>query len=227
MTISPPNCRAPAWSIPSAPGSVHEGTHPSATITQGPPPTARCRTDMRRTACESNRGGPTQAHHRGRAQAIGERPDHRPRDRRRERSNHLRLGSARGTTASVGSPRCRRRRTVARLPGQPIGEVTMRGSVLKRCACPPTHDAAGRRKASPRRHGSWFFIADVGEDPRTRKRSSAAASEPKTRPSRLDRATSNRSSTTAGPMIGACSSESGRPNGWTARNEPRPFVPRR
>ena len=46
----------------------------------------------------------------------------------------------------------------------------MRGSVLKRCACPPTHDAAGRRKASPRRHGSWFFIADVGEDPPTRKR---------------------------------------------------------
>ena len=46
----------------------------------------------------------------------------------------------------------------------------MRGSVAKRCNCPPLYDAAGRRKACPRRHGSWSFIADVGDDPATGKR---------------------------------------------------------
>ncbi len=46
----------------------------------------------------------------------------------------------------------------------------MRGSVTKRCNCPPLYDAAGRRKACPRRHGSWSFVADVGDDPATGKR---------------------------------------------------------
>ena len=46
----------------------------------------------------------------------------------------------------------------------------MRGSVAKPCTCPPVYDAAGRRKACPRRHGSWSFVADVGDDPATGKR---------------------------------------------------------
>ena len=49
-------------------------------------------------------------------------------------------------------------------------ERRVRGSVAKRCNCPPLYDAAGRRKACPRRHGSWSFIADVGDDPATGKR---------------------------------------------------------
>jgi integrase len=46
----------------------------------------------------------------------------------------------------------------------------VRGSVMKRCTCPPAHDSAGRRKACARRHGSWSYVADVGEDPATGKR---------------------------------------------------------
>ncbi len=36
--------------------------------------------------------------------------------------------------------------------------------------CPPHHDASGRRKACPKRHGSWSYILDIGTDPVTGKR---------------------------------------------------------
>ena len=37
----------------------------------------------------------------------------------------------------------------------------MAGTVRKRCPCAPEYDARGRRKACPKRHGSWEFIADL------------------------------------------------------------------
>lgn len=46
----------------------------------------------------------------------------------------------------------------------------MRGSVSKRCKCPVERDAKGRRKACRKAHGSWVFIADMGNDPATGKR---------------------------------------------------------
>ncbi len=46
----------------------------------------------------------------------------------------------------------------------------MKGSVTKRCTCPAIFDEKGKRKTCPKRHGSWSFIADVGEDPVTGRR---------------------------------------------------------
>ena len=37
----------------------------------------------------------------------------------------------------------------------------LKGSVLKRCTCPPQHTATGSRVACKKDHGSWYFIADV------------------------------------------------------------------
>ena len=38
----------------------------------------------------------------------------------------------------------------------------MRGSVRKRCSCPPELDARGRRKACSIKHGSWGYTVDLG-----------------------------------------------------------------
>jgi len=38
----------------------------------------------------------------------------------------------------------------------------MRGSVRKRCSCPPEVDARGRRKACSIKHGSWGYTVDLG-----------------------------------------------------------------
>ena len=38
----------------------------------------------------------------------------------------------------------------------------MRGSVRKRCSCPPELDARGRRKACTIKHGSWGYTVDLG-----------------------------------------------------------------
>lgn len=42
----------------------------------------------------------------------------------------------------------------------------MKGSVVKRCTCPPVLDERGRRKTCPKKHGSWSYVADVGVDQR-------------------------------------------------------------
>jgi len=46
----------------------------------------------------------------------------------------------------------------------------MKGSTYKRCPCPVEYDSRGRRKACSKRHGSWFYVADIGPDPKTGKR---------------------------------------------------------
>lgn len=46
----------------------------------------------------------------------------------------------------------------------------MKGTVRKRCACPPEYDARGRRRTCPRRHGSWEFVADLGPGPGGKRR---------------------------------------------------------
>ena len=38
----------------------------------------------------------------------------------------------------------------------------MKGSVVKRCSCPPAYSAKGERLACKIKHGSWSFIADAG-----------------------------------------------------------------
>jgi hypothetical protein len=46
----------------------------------------------------------------------------------------------------------------------------MKGSVVKRCSCPPAYNAKGERLACKLKHGSWSFVADAGRDPKTGKR---------------------------------------------------------
>lgn len=46
----------------------------------------------------------------------------------------------------------------------------MKGSVVKRCSCGPVLDDKGRRKTCPKRHGSWSYVADVGDDAVTGRR---------------------------------------------------------
>lgn len=46
----------------------------------------------------------------------------------------------------------------------------MKGSVTKRCSCPPAYSAKGERLACKLRHGSWSYVADAGRDPKTGKR---------------------------------------------------------
>lgn len=46
----------------------------------------------------------------------------------------------------------------------------MKGSTMKRCTCPAEYDAKGRRKACPKKHGSWAYVVDVGTDPATGRR---------------------------------------------------------
>ena len=46
----------------------------------------------------------------------------------------------------------------------------MKGSVYKRCGCPPELDARGRRRACRLPHGSWCFVADVPVDGTARRR---------------------------------------------------------
>ena len=46
----------------------------------------------------------------------------------------------------------------------------MRGSTQKRCPCPPRYDATGKKKACPKRHGSWYYVLDIGAEPVTGKR---------------------------------------------------------
>jgi integrase len=38
----------------------------------------------------------------------------------------------------------------------------MRGSVSKRCPCPVTYSATGRRRACKKDHGSWYYVVDLG-----------------------------------------------------------------
>jgi integrase len=45
----------------------------------------------------------------------------------------------------------------------------MKGSVVKRCAC-PTPSGSGRRKACSKGHGTWGYIVDIGPNPKTGKR---------------------------------------------------------
>jgi integrase len=37
----------------------------------------------------------------------------------------------------------------------------VRGTVYKRCKCPPRYNAKGRRLACPKRHGTWAYVVDV------------------------------------------------------------------
>ncbi|MDT4997447.1 MAG: hypothetical protein QOD45_1515 [Pseudonocardiales bacterium] len=46
----------------------------------------------------------------------------------------------------------------------------MKGSLYKRCGCPPSYSAKGERLACKIRHGSWSFVADAGRDPATGRR---------------------------------------------------------
>ena len=46
----------------------------------------------------------------------------------------------------------------------------MRGTIRKRCGCPPEYDAKGRRKTCPKRHGSWEYVADLGRGPGGKRR---------------------------------------------------------
>lgn len=41
----------------------------------------------------------------------------------------------------------------------------MRGSVLKRCTCPPQHNARGKRLNCRKDHGSWYYVIDRGRGP--------------------------------------------------------------
>lgn len=41
----------------------------------------------------------------------------------------------------------------------------MRGSVMKRCTCPPAYSTSGRRLACKRDHGSWVYVLDTGKGP--------------------------------------------------------------
>src|SRR5215217_144969 len=38
----------------------------------------------------------------------------------------------------------------------------MRGSIRKRCPCPVTYSATGRRLACKKDHGSWTYVVDLG-----------------------------------------------------------------
>lgn len=46
----------------------------------------------------------------------------------------------------------------------------MKGSIYKRCSCPPAYSAKGDRLACKLRHGSWSYVADAGRDPASGKR---------------------------------------------------------
>lgn len=46
----------------------------------------------------------------------------------------------------------------------------MRGSIYKRCGCPPQYDDKGKKKFCPKRHGSWWYRLDAGIDPVTKRR---------------------------------------------------------
>ena len=52
----------------------------------------------------------------------------------------------------------------------------MKGSTFKRCGCPPTYDAKGRRRACGKKHGSWGYVVDLGVSPKTGKRQQARKS---------------------------------------------------
>src|SRR5689334_15996687 len=43
------------------------------------------------------------------------------------------------------------------------------GSVMKRCGCPTRHGPRGDRIRCTKKHGSWYFVAEVG-DPAARAR---------------------------------------------------------
>jgi hypothetical protein len=62
----------------------------------------------------------------------------------------------------------------------------MRGSIRKRCPCPVTYSATGRRLACKKDHGSWYYVVDLGRG-RTGSagRSAAGATAPGTRPRKL------------------------------------------
>src|SRR5688572_1222086 len=55
-------------------------------------------------------------------------------------------------------------------PPEARGGVTVKGSVYKRCPCPVEYDSRGRRKACKRKHGSWYYVADLGPGPGGRRR---------------------------------------------------------
>jgi hypothetical protein len=46
----------------------------------------------------------------------------------------------------------------------------MRGSVRKRCPCPVTYSATGRRLACKKDHGSWYYVVDLGRGPDGKRR---------------------------------------------------------
>ena len=46
----------------------------------------------------------------------------------------------------------------------------MRGSVSKRCPCPVTYSATGRRRACKKDHGSWYYVVDLGRGPDGKRR---------------------------------------------------------
>ena len=46
----------------------------------------------------------------------------------------------------------------------------MKGSVVKRCPCPPQHNARGRRVACRLDHGSWSYVLDTGHGPDGKRR---------------------------------------------------------
>jgi integrase len=46
----------------------------------------------------------------------------------------------------------------------------MRGSIRKRCPCPVTYSATGRRLACKKDHGSWYYVVDLGRGPDGKRR---------------------------------------------------------
>ncbi|MDP9398299.1 MAG: Arm DNA-binding domain-containing protein [Actinomycetota bacterium] len=46
----------------------------------------------------------------------------------------------------------------------------MKGTVRKRCGCPPAYNAAGKRITCPKRHGAWEYVADLPAGPGGKRR---------------------------------------------------------
>lgn len=46
----------------------------------------------------------------------------------------------------------------------------MRGSISKRCQCPPTYNARGKKLACRKDHGSWSYVVDLGRGPDGKRR---------------------------------------------------------
>jgi integrase len=46
----------------------------------------------------------------------------------------------------------------------------VKGSTYKRCKCPSVFDETGRRVNCPKRHGSWYFIAELDNGPGGKRR---------------------------------------------------------